>query len=268
VLFFAFPRAYAAAFSGFYMPLMIVLWLLILRGIAIEFRSHHENSLWHEFWDTTFSIASALMAVVLGTSLGNVLRGVPLDESGFFVIPLFSNFVPGWQPGVFDWYTVLVGAFALFVLAGHGALFLVCKTSGPVQERCRVVAWRAWWVALCLWIAATIATVWLEPQLFANLVRRSWSLALVAVALGGLFGVFRFQRQNRDLMAFLSSSAFLLGILAATMSGQYPNLLRSTLDPNASITAANAAASRFGHDRSRPSAAPGACVGEIRPSRV
>jgi cytochrome d ubiquinol oxidase subunit II len=246
VLFFAFPRAYAAAFSGFYMPLMIVLWLLILRGIAIEFRSHHSNPLWREFWDTTFSIASGLMAVVLGTSLGNLLRGVPLDESGFFVLPLFENFLPGEQPGVFDWYTVLAGAFTLFALAGHGALYLVWKTNGPVQERSRVVAWRAWPAALCLWIGATVATAWLHPQLFANLVHRPWSLLLVAMALGGLFGVFRFKKQSKDLPAFLSSSAFLLCILAATMTGQYPNLLRSTLDPNDSITATSAATGHYG----------------------
>src|SRR5438309_11740240 len=82
VLFLAFPKVYSAAFSGFYMALMIVLWLLILRGIAIEFRIHDENPLWREFWDTTFSLSSALLAVVLGAALGNVVRGVPLDETG------------------------------------------------------------------------------------------------------------------------------------------------------------------------------------------
>src|SRR5207249_7988598 len=74
VLFLAFPRVYAAAFRGFYLALMIVLWLLILRGVAIESRSHLENPLWREFWDTTFALASALLAVVLGTSLGNLIR--------------------------------------------------------------------------------------------------------------------------------------------------------------------------------------------------
>jgi cytochrome d ubiquinol oxidase subunit II len=102
VLFMAFPRAYAAAFSGFYMALMMVLWLLILRGVAIESRSHEENPLWREFWDTIFSFASILLAVVLGTSLGNVVRGVPLDGTGFFAMPLFTDFRPGRQPGVFD----------------------------------------------------------------------------------------------------------------------------------------------------------------------
>src|SRR5216684_3596677 len=111
LLFLAFPRVYSAAFSGFYLALMIVLWLLILRGIAIESRSRQENPLWREFWDTIFSVASVFLAVELGR-----------------------------QPGVFDWYTALVGAFTLCALAGHGALYLVWKTTGPVQARSRLWA--------------------------------------------------------------------------------------------------------------------------------
>src|SRR6266436_346348 len=101
VLFMAFPRVYATAFSGFYLALMIVLWLLILRGVAIEARSRQENPLWREFWDTTFALASALLAVVLGVALGNVVRGVPVDGTGLFFIPLFTDFQPGAHPGIF-----------------------------------------------------------------------------------------------------------------------------------------------------------------------
>src|SRR4051812_41708582 len=98
VFFLAFPRAYAAAFSGFYLALIIVLWLLILRGVAIGFRSHQDNPLWREFWDSTLSIASTLLAVVLGTALGNVVRGVPVDKTGYFFLPLFTDFRPGKYP--------------------------------------------------------------------------------------------------------------------------------------------------------------------------
>src|SRR5437870_3803673 len=101
VLFLAFPRVFAVAFSGFYMALMMVLWLLILRGIAIESRSHDANPLWREFWDTTFALSSSLLAIVLGTALGNVVRGVPLDKTGYFSLPLFTDFQPGAFPGVF-----------------------------------------------------------------------------------------------------------------------------------------------------------------------
>ncbi|HZY88634.1 MAG TPA: cytochrome d ubiquinol oxidase subunit II [Gemmataceae bacterium] len=246
VLFLAFPGAYAAAFSGFYLALMIVLWLLILRGVAIESRSRQESPLWREFWDTTFSLASALLAVVLGTALGNVVRGVPLDGTGSFFIPLFTDLQPGMRPGVFDWYTALVGAFTLCALAGHGALYLVWKTTGPVQTRSRVWARRAWLAVLPLWLAVTLATARLRPEIFTNLLARPWSLAFVGLMLGGVAGVFHFLGRRRELGAFLSSSSFLLGLFAATMTGVYPVWLRSTVDPAHSLTAANSAAKSYG----------------------
>jgi cytochrome d ubiquinol oxidase subunit II len=246
VLFLAFPRTYAAAFSGFYLALMIVLWLLILRGIAIGFRSHQDNPLWREFWDTTFSVASVLMAVVLGTALGNLVRGVPLDHSGSFFLPLFTNFRPGRYPGVFDWYTTLVGIFALCTIAGHGALYLVWKTGGTVQARSADWARTAWLTVPPLWAVTTLATAWIQPEIFKNLVARPWSLIFVLVMLAGFRGVFYFRARGRELAAFLASSAFILGILASTMTGLYPNWLRSTIDPNHSLTAANSAAASYG----------------------
>jgi len=100
VLFMSFPKVYATAFSGFYMALMMVLWLLILRGVAIEFRSHQDHPLWREFWDTVFSLASVLLAMVFGTTIGNLVRGVPLGEDGLRGMPLFTNFRPGREPGI------------------------------------------------------------------------------------------------------------------------------------------------------------------------
>jgi cytochrome d ubiquinol oxidase subunit II len=245
VLFMAFPRTYSAAFSGFYMALMIVLWLLILRGIAVEARSHQENPLWREFWDTVFALSSALLAVVLGTSLGNVVRGVPVDETGFFAIPLFTDFRPGAHPGVFDWYTLLVGVFTLCLLGGHGALYLVWKTVGPVQARSQAWARKAWLWLLPLWAAVTLATALLQPTTFTNLIARPWSLSFVLLMVGGLWGVFHFSSRGRELAAFLSSSAFILGLMAATLAGNYPFWLRSTLDPANSLTAVNTASRSY-----------------------
>ena len=245
ILFLAFPRVYAAAFSGFYLALMIVLWLLILRGIAIESRSRQDNPLWREFWDTTFALASALLAVVLGAALGNVVRGVPLDGSGSFAIPLFTNFQPGVQAGIFDWYTILVGLFTLSILTGHGALYLVWKTSGVVQERSRVWARRVWFAVLLLWALVTLATAWVQPEVYTNLFHRPWALLFVLLMLGGVVGVFYFSKRERELAAFLASCAFLVGLMTAMMAGNYPFWLRSTLDPAHSLTAANAAADSY-----------------------
>jgi cytochrome bd ubiquinol oxidase subunit II len=246
VLFVAFPRVYATAFSGFYMALMIVLWLLILRGVAIEFRSHQENPLWREFWDTIFTFASALLAIVFGATLGNLIRGVPLGEHGLPGMPLFTNFRPGREPGILDWYTGLVGLFTLVALMVHGALYLAWRTAGPVRERSLAFAREAWKAALVLWVAATAATAWVQPEVVAGLFARPWALLFVALAIAGAWGVFLFPRRDRDLAAFLSSSAFLLGMAAASLAGHYPFWLRSTLNPSFSLTASNTASDSYG----------------------
>src|SRR6202795_3044824 len=111
-LYFAFPALYAASFSGFYLPLMMVLWLLMLRGISIEFRSHVESPVWRPLWDVVFGGASALLAIFFGAALGNVVRGVPLDASGFFFLPLWTDFWTGGQLGILDWYTLAIGLAA------------------------------------------------------------------------------------------------------------------------------------------------------------
>ncbi len=246
VLFMAFPRAYSAYLSGFYLPLMMVLWLLILRGVAIEMRGHHDNPLWRDFWDAVFSLSSTLLAVVLGASLGNVVRGAPLGAQGFFAMPLFTDFRPGPQPGVFDWYTLLVAGFVLCLLTGHGALYLVWKTSGPVQERSRRCARHAWRSAIPLWGLATAATLWLRPQIFNTLFAAPWRVLFLVVMLASLYGVFHHLAGRSELRAFLSSSVFILTLFASTMTGSYPVLLRSTLDPAHHLTAANCLARHAG----------------------
>jgi len=136
-LYFAFPALYASAFSGFYLALMMVLWLLILRGISIELRSHIESPIWKPFWDLLFGGSSALLALLYGAALGNVIRGVPLDASGFFFLPLWTDFQPGRDAGTVDWYTLLVGGASFVALAIHGCYWVVLKTSGDLQRRAR-----------------------------------------------------------------------------------------------------------------------------------
>ncbi|WP_010581980.1 cytochrome d ubiquinol oxidase subunit II [Schlesneria paludicola] len=242
-LFMAFPLTYSTAFSGFYLALMIVLWLLILRGLAIAFRSHQENLVWRQFWDAVFSCASIALAVVFGATLGNLVRGVPLDADGLNAMPLFTSFMPGPQPGVFDCYTVLVGLFTLVALAGHGALFLVWRTSGPVHARSQTYAAAIWRCIVVLWALVTLATLWVQRDLFITLVNRPWSVLFVSLAIGGIWGVFHFMNSKRELAAFASSSAFLLGLIAATMIGNFPFWLRSTIDSSFGLTAYNTASS-------------------------
>jgi cytochrome d ubiquinol oxidase subunit II len=244
VLFMAFPNVYATAFSGFYLALVVVLWLLILRGVAIEFRLHQDHPLWREFWDTIFSLASGLLAVVFGTTLGNLIRGVPLGKDGLRGMPLFTDFLPGREPGIFDWYTGLVGLLTLAALAAHGALYLVWRTDGPVQARSLALARPAWIATLGLWLAATAATAWVQPGIYANLSSRPWMLVFFALSVGGAWGAFVFPRRGRELAAFLSSSMFLFGMVTTALASNYPNWLRSTVDPAFSLTADNSASAR------------------------
>src|SRR5215813_3423591 len=132
-LYFAFPHLYASSFSGFYLPLMMVLWLLMLRAIGIEFRVHSESAVWRKFFDVVFSGSSALLAIFFGAALGNVIRGVPLGADGYFFEALWTNWRVGPQPGILDWYTVLAGVVALVALTVHGSLYITVKTEDDVN---------------------------------------------------------------------------------------------------------------------------------------
>jgi cytochrome d ubiquinol oxidase subunit II len=242
-LLLAFPKVYAVAFSGFYLPLMIALWLVILRGVAIELRSHHEGPLWRTFWDGVFAFASTSVAVVLGVSFGNVLRGVPIGPDGFFHAPLFTTFRPGTaRLGAIDWYTGLVGLFALAILAEHGALYLAWKTSDPVHVRSHAAARRLWPLVAVLGVTVTLATTIVGPELFHGLFARPWAWLLVLLVPAAFATIAVALRRRRELVAFLSSTAMIAAMLLAAAAGLYPTILRSTIDPSLSLDVGNAAA--------------------------
>jgi len=246
LLVFAFPRVYAVAFSGFYLPLMLVLWLLILRGVAIELRSQQANPLWRQFFDLTFALSSAVLALVLGVALGNVLRGVPIDATGYFAAPLFTNFGLGGELGAIDWYTLSVGIFALVVLAAHGAMFLRWKTGGVVNLRSTRMARWMWTIAIVLAIVVTIETTYVNPALLSNLAARPALWIVPFVLLAAWVGVFVALARGKELAGFLASSVVIAGLLGMTAGALYPMLLRSTIDPAFSLNVAGSANSPRG----------------------
>jgi cytochrome d ubiquinol oxidase subunit II len=235
VLVFAFPHAYAAAFSGMYLPLMLVLWLLALRGIAIEFRGQVADVLWRQAWDFVFAVASALMALVAGVALGNVLRGVPLDSNGRFHLDLFS--LEANHVAAIDFYTALVGITAVAVLTAHGAAYLAWKTEGDVHRRSLAAARRTWPVALAIAAVATVATALVRPTMAASLAARPWAWPLPAAAVGCAYGTARALRRGEALSAFLASSGFIASLLLATAAALFPVLVASTLDSRFDIDA-------------------------------
>jgi len=245
-MFLAFPKVLAAGFSGFYMAMFLVLWTLILRGISIEFRSHVQDTMWRAFWDGTFAFSSILLPVLLGAALGNVIRGVPVNAQGEFNIPLFTHFGTANPVGILDWYTVLVGVFALVVITAHGALFLAWKTEGPVHDRAVSKAKPLWILALILWVVTTLATRAVNPVLFEAFPKAPLAWLFFGVYMAGLVVVFLGLARRRYLLAFLGSGAFILGILATTAACVFPVMLRSTLDPAWSLTALNASVEPYG----------------------
>ncbi len=244
VLFLAFPKVLASGLSGLYLAVMILLWVLILRGISLEFRSHVGDGMWRSFWDATFTVSSGLAPVLLGAAFANLVRGVPLNEEGWFALSLFESFSPRGALGVLDWYTVTAGVLALAAILHHGALFLAWKTDGPVRERSVGAARHLFIAVVVSWAATTAATAALVPEMFASLAGRPLAWAACVLFAAGLATSFFARRAGRDLLAFAGSCAFLFGVLAATYASTYPTFLRSIDAPSLSLTATNAASSR------------------------
>src|SRR5215213_5185136 len=147
-LFFSFPLLYASSFSGFYLPLIIVLWLLMIRGLSIELRGHIESPVWASFWDGMFFVGSSLLAVFYGVALGNVVRGV--------------------------------------ALVVHGAGWVALKTEGELNARARRAARIGWLALVFLTALTTVATFSLSPEMLSSFAERPWGVVFPALAVAGL----------------------------------------------------------------------------------
>lgn len=245
-LFVAFPAVLASGLSGFYFALFLVLWCLILRGVGIEFRGHVQNDLWRAFWDRGFSAGSILLAIFFGVALGNLLRGVPLESSGWFALTLFTDFSARAPQGILDWYTILVALFALIVLMGHGAAFLAWKADGVVHERSRRLTWRLYLLVGVLWPVLTVITSIMQPAMWQAFLSRPLAWLLGATALAGFATVFVCTRRQRELGAFAGSSAFLGALMLATATCLFPVMLRSADNASLSLTAYNSSTDPHG----------------------
>ncbi len=245
-IFFAFPVLYASSFSGFYLPLMMVLWLLIFRGMSIEFRSHVASRVWRPFWDAIFALISVLLSFVFGAALGNVMRGAPLDGSGHFFLSLWTNFGVRPPVGIFDWYTVLVGVLSFLALMQHGALWLVLRTEGALATRAGRTAWYAWAGVAPMTAAVTTATMYVQPLVPSNLARYGWGYVFPALALAGFAGVAAFHWRGESLYAFLSSALYIVGMLSSAAFGIFPYVLPSNGDFRNGLTIYNSVAGDYG----------------------
>ena len=212
----AFPHLYAASFSGFYLALMLVLWLLLLRGLGIEFRHQLDSDLWRHAWDVVFSLASVLLALLFGVALGNVLRGVPLDASGEF---------RGTFALMLNAFALLGGVLSVALLSMHGAAWIALKTEGDLQRRARATAAVLWWPAVTLLAAMVAASFVVRPDFTRNFVAHPWLVAFPLVTVAALLVVKVQQRRADDRRAFVAGAVAIAGILASVAAGLYPTLL-------------------------------------------
>jgi cytochrome d ubiquinol oxidase subunit II len=246
LLFFAFPKAYAAGFSGFYLALILVLWLLMARGLALELRGHLEHTLWRQFWDATFAGASTLLAVVLGAALGNLIRGMPLTQDGYFFVALWTNFMTGPDPGILDWFTILMGVTSAAILAFHGANYLAMKTEGQLRGQARRAAWLTGLAVAVLVGLAVPAVPFVQPSFHLNYTAHPIGYAFPVIGLVALVMALGLRKRDRDAGAFYATSLMILAMLASTAWGSYPNILIATNDPANSLTVTNASAGAYG----------------------
>ena len=213
------------------MALHLVLWCFAVRGVAIEVRSHVSDSMWHAIWDALFACASVLLALLFGVAFGNVVRGVPMDQTREFTMPFFTNFRTTGQVGLLDYYSLSVGLLAVALLSAHGAAFLAWRVSGTVRERCLSLERKLWPTVAVLFAVVTLETYFVRPGLLVSLLHRPLAWLGTAVAVSGAAVLVSSRRGVLDGRAFFGSCALIAGVLAATGAALFPVFLRSTLSP-------------------------------------
>lgn len=237
VLFVAFPLVLAVALPGFYLAVFVLLWCILGRGLSLEFGGHIDDSMWRSFWDVAFAVTNALIAILLGAALGNLVRGLPIGPSGKFSMALFTDFRTTAEVGILDWYTLGVALFTLVCLAAHGASYLVWRTEGLVHDRSLAAAKGLWLAVFLLMPAITVATAVVRPELFTEMMGRPLAWVAVGVAVLGSLAVIVGQRSDREFLSFAGGSAFIAGLLAAAAASVFPVMLHSTFGAAYSMTA-------------------------------
>ena len=233
VLFLAFPRAYSGAFSGLYFALILVLWLLIGRGLALEFRHQLDSPVWHQATDAVFAVASTLLAFVLGVALGNVVRGVPLRADGYFHLSLF---------GTLNWYALLVGLQAVLVLSAQAASFLSVRTGGELRARARRLARRLVPAQIVAGLALVGPTYAVRHHMLNVFTDHPWAFVFPAAGVLAIAVALLAQRAGRWGRAFVANSLAVAALLSTMAAGVYPHILPARQGRPYGLTIDNAAA--------------------------
>jgi len=236
-LFMAFPTVYASSFGGFYFAFFLVLWSFILRGIAIEVRNMIGDGMWRSVWDALFWLSSTLLALLIGISAGNLLRGVPLDRNGDFTLPFFTDFGVRGAVGLLDWFTIPVGIFTVLALGAHGASYVAVRSHDAFRSRATATA-RRWWIAVLAALPViTILTGCVRGAFFTHMLATpaAWPglLLIVGGAVGLVGGLWRADAR----WLFPGGCAVLAGLCIAAGAAMFPVMLLSTTADGPSLCA-------------------------------
>ena len=255
-LFAAFPNVYATAFSGFYLPFMVLLIALIFRAVSIEFRSKEPGKRWRSFWDGGFSIGSIVAAFLFGVAIGNIVMGFPIGEDMEYQGTFFDLLNP---------YSIASGFFALSMFALHGGIYLNMKTEGELQKQVQGWIKLNYWIFVVFFVIFSGMTLYLKPEMIANfsfgkidlpgnkheLVENhetmisvfAWTVVVLNIL--AIANIPRMLSKGREGWAFISSASMIGAVVMLFALGIFPNLMVSNLDPKFNLDIYNGASSAY-----------------------
>ena len=233
VTFAAFPVVYAIMFSSLYSALMLLLFALILRGVAFEFRSKVESPAWRKIWDTFIFLGSFLPALLLGVAFANIFRGLPIDADGLYQGNLLTLLNP---------YGLLGGVLFVLLFLIHGAIWLAIKSQDDLHDRALATANKLWPVLLVVAVVF-LAASFFATRLYDNYLAHPALFIVILVTVAALLGTKLFLKKEAMFKAWFASALTIIGATFYGVLGLYPNMFPSSIDPKFSLTAHNASSS-------------------------
>jgi cytochrome d ubiquinol oxidase subunit II len=233
VTFAAFPKTYAVMFSSLYSALLLILFCLIVRGVSLEFRSKFSSAGWKKFWDTFLWIGNFGPALLFGVAFANLFRGILIDKGGIYHGSLFS---------LLNIYGLMGGVLFVLIFTVHGSLWLAIKSGGDLKERAGRLAGKLWF-ALAVVAVVFLGATYSSTHLYDNYMKVPVLFVIPLLAVAALFGTLFFIWQAAWLKAWFSSAVFIFTVTLFGVTGMYPNLLISSIDPTFSLTAFNSSSS-------------------------
>jgi cytochrome d ubiquinol oxidase subunit II len=232
--FAAFPTTYALMFSYLYTALLIILFSLILRGVALEFRGLSSGESWKKNWDRALFAGSFIPSLLFGVAFGNIFQGLPMDANGYH----------GSLLTLLNPYGLLTGLFFVLLFIVHGSLWISVKTEGDIAVRASRLAGRAWFVLLIIAVSFLVFTAF-ATDLYVNYLNNFVLFLFPVLAVLSLLGIKLFLTLDRNLAAFYASCVVIVMVTLTGVIGLFPNLIPSSIDPNYSLTIYNSSSSVY-----------------------